>query len=809
MMKRKGYAMFSMLLCGAMAGAATPRNLALGKSYTLSDRPNYSLCTDGADAVQLTDGKRTEGKFWTQKTTVGWSSGGLKGITIDLGDVHSIGGVLLSTAGGVAGVHWPTQIQMFVSTDGREWHPLGDLIVLSSRLAAAPKYGEYATHEFRTDALKTHGRFVKFLVDLEELYFFCDEIEIHEGDPAFLSAAYEGTPVTDVMARMRSLASMRPVKEQLRRDLVAATDDLAKAKLAEPLREALTEKANTLVRRIDTMPDIHLETFRAVLPMNALERDIFRFQAEVWRAEGKAAVRLWKTHRWDPLAPSQEPSGSEPGLAVNMVMMQNETRADVLNITNAAAQDLVARVRIEGLPGGTGQDGLTVHEVTAVGTRRFVAVSAALPIARQLGPDWLVTIPSGMTRQLWFSCDSAKLAPGDHTGRILLRNGERTLANVPIHVRVAPIRFPDQSTLNLGGWAYTDLVGAAGITSKNRDALVKMLQEHGVNAPWATNGIMPTGTFDPDGTFVEPPDTVRFDAFVALWPGARHYMVFIARGGSPEFAGSKPGTPLFQTKVATWIRFWADHFRSVGLKPEQVGLLLVDEPESEKKYNILLAYARVINRVEPEITLWLDPRVSKDETCMEALDAMDVLVPHRPGWMQWEPWVRDTFHKLGSEGKQLGFYSAAGPARTFDPYSYYLLQQWHCYQIGGNWAGFWAFGGDASFSVWNEYATQGYGSYCPMFLDDDGVTTAKYMEAIREGVQDYEYLVMLRARIARVDAAGDKSTALAGARKLLANACSRVLEGGTAQGHRWDEPKDRSVADTVRLQILDALADLK
>ena len=807
-----GGAMLGMALCCAVTTHATPRNLARNQPYTFSDPPNYRLCTDEGDAIQLTDGKRVHGKLWTQKGTVGWGDGGLKGITIDLGRVYPIRGAMVSTGGGVAGVHWPASIHLFVSDDGRAWYPVGDLIVLSARTTPAPPYGKYAKHEFRTNALRTSGRYVCFAVEANGLYVFSDEIEVYEGDPAFLANPRGGAPWTDVIASLRNSASMRPVKEQFLRDLVAATDDLAAARLSSRVRTNLAAKADSLKHRIKTMPKMPFESFRAVLPMNELERDIFRFQAAVWRAQGKAALRLWKTHRWDPLAPSQEPN--RPGMRpeVNVVMMQNEVRADVLNITNAAARDLVARVRIEGLPGGTNPDWLTIHAVTAVGTRRFVAVSAALPIAQRIGQDWVITVPSGMTRQLWFSFHSTRVPPGDYAGNVRLCDDEQALAEAPVRVRIAPVRFPDQTTLNLGGWSYTDAVGSYGITSKNRDALIKTLREHNVNAPWATGAVMPTGIFDAAGKLAEPPDTNPFDAFVALWPGARHYMVFLGRGGSggtvPEFAGSNVGTPLFQTKVANWIRFWGDHFRAIGLKPEQVGLLIVDEPDSEASYNTLAAYAQVINRVEPRITLWLDPRVHDNEPCLNALKTMDVLVAHRPEWMPSKPWTKNLFTKFGNEGKQLGLYSAAGPARTFDPYSYYLLQQWQCRQIGATWSGFWSFGGDNGFSVWNEYATQGYGSYCPLYLDNESVTTAKYMEAIREGVQDYEYLVLLRRRVEQAEAAGKRDPVVRKARHLLENACSRVLHAKDAEEVRWDKNKDRSVADNVRREIIHALIAL-
>ena len=80
------------------------------------------------------------------------------------------------------------------------------------------------------------------------------------------------------------------------------------------------------------------------------------------------------------------------------------------------------------------------------------------------------------------------------------------------------------------------------------------------------------------------------------------------------------------------------------------------------------------------------------------------------------------------------------------------------------------------------------------------------MEAIREGVQDYEYLVMLREAITAAGARRD--AAAVRAEKLLATACDRVLAGETRDNYRWDEEKDRSVADRVRIEVLETLVAL-
>lgn len=68
----------AVLLAGTLVSAQIPpakkklKNIALGKPYTVSTPANYPLCTDDDDEIQLTNGKCTEGHFWSGKSTVGW-----------------------------------------------------------------------------------------------------------------------------------------------------------------------------------------------------------------------------------------------------------------------------------------------------------------------------------------------------------------------------------------------------------------------------------------------------------------------------------------------------------------------------------------------------------------------------------------------------------------------------------------------------------------------------------------------------------------------------------------------------------------
>jgi len=782
-------------------------NVARDKTYTMT-KPRYSLCTDPDDKAQLTDGVFTKGYFWAQKSTVGWSGGTEKYLTIDLGDVHPLRGLAFSTAAGVAEVHWPVHIWVFTSDDGAEWYLEGDLITMSARHRPLPAYGEYRAHCFWTDELATRGRFVQLCMKPEGGYLFADEIEVYRGDHRLLRGKRQGRPVADV----KEFMLMGLVREQVRRDLRQVREDIATMPMER--RGDFSARAEQLDRSIPEMQPIAMKGYRAILPLTDLHRDLFKLQAGVWRAQGKPALRVWTKHRWEPLEPAEEPPPGSPAPAVAVHMMGNETRAGVLNLTNAADTDASVHLRLTRLPGGDDPDYVIVHEVLHVATRHFTAVAAALPKLGRTADGHALTVPAGMTRQVWLSFQPRDLTPGAHRGRIDIRAGNGPPLSVPISLKIYPLRFPDTPTLHLGGWSYTNNQATYGLTPQNHRAVIEHLQQHHVNAPWASGAALGNGAYDAAGQMTAPPSTNNLDQWMALWPDAKRYMVFKAVRDS--FDGSKMGTELFRTKVGNWARFWAGHLRGTGHRAEQLGILLVDEPHSQEQYDTITAWARAINAAEPALTLFEDPQPREAEGPLEMFSQVDILCPHLPRFLAFpaDSWYHKIFLDQKRQGRELWFYSAAGPARTFDPFSYYLLQHWRCFKYGATGSAFWAFADPGrteqrkTISCWNELPAAGNGPYCPIYLDATSVTAAKYMEAIREGVQDYEYLVMLRDRIRQQEQSGVHSPALARAKTLLASACDRVLAGEDGPNYRWDEPKDRTVADTVRIELLEAITQL-
>jgi hypothetical protein len=374
-------------------------------------------------------------------------------------------------------------------------------------------------------------------------------------------------------------------------------------------------------------------------------------------------------------------------------------------------------------------------------------------------------------------------------------------------LHVYPLRFPDAPTLHVGGWDYTDTDAHYEITPQNRAAVIAHLREHFVDSPWATAAVLTPGQYDANGNMTAEPDTTNFDRWLERWRGARQYCVFAAVGEC--FDNSEMGTSAFNKKVGAWISFWAQHAQRRGLKPQQLALLLVDEPSQPEQDKIILAWAKAIRSANTGVKVWEDPcHRDPSSANQEMMATCDVLCPNRVLFLLADENVRNYYVNQREQGRELAFYSCSGPARLLDPYAYHRLQAWSCYLYGAKASYFWAFGDSGGGSSWNEYAAP-RAAYVPFFLDATTVTPGKHMEALREGVEDYEYLIMLRNRIAEAEKAGVKSKALENAKRILAAAAPRVCNAPGVNDFQWAQEKDRAVADRVRVEILEALVALR
>ena len=142
-------------------------------------------------------------------------------------------------------------------------------------------------------------------------------------------------------------------------------------------------------------------------------------------------------------------------------------------------------------------------------------------------------------------------------------------------------------------------------------------------------------------------------------------------------------------------------------------------------------------------------------------------------------------------------YDCSGPTRQFDP-SYFRYQPWNALAAGAKGVQFWAYGDAGGCDSFNEYTAVGGGSFTPVYLSPRSVTASKHWEAAREGLEDYQYVVMLRQRAAEDKLAQDlPAKVAAGLRKQY----GMDFAGG------WRNQS--ALAEQARLHVLDALMKSK
>ncbi len=793
------------LACIAQAPAERPsENIALGKSYTMDPRPDYQHCTDPGDATQLTDGVHAEGYFWTQPATVGWSHKPIIVVTIDLGEDLPIRGASFHTAAGAAGVAWPVAIYMLVAGEDEVFYEVGELISMSAG-HGLPKPDKYAVHRYWTDQIKTHGRYMAFVFGAQP-FGFVDEIEVFRGDDEWAHRAHAGKPIRDIKDAMVRASLQQAIRRRLLLDITGIEEKLANAAVDAAAKEAIAAGLADAREACAALPDVALETFKAILPLNELHRDVLALQGALWQGQGFAPLTVWQSPLWDQANLLDDPvKDASPKVAVHL--MRNEYRAGCFSISNATREPDTVRVNIAGLPGGANPAYLTVHEVQWTGTKTGIPVAAALPEAPKQDGGYVIEVPAGMTRQVWLTFHPQAVDAGTHTGEIVVASAQHGEQRFPVEMRVYPFEFPARPTLHFGGWDYSNGSGSRGVTLDNMAQFIAHCREHYVDSPWATSAVMPYGEYDATGAMTAAPSTAAFDEWMARWPDAANYLVFSAVGS--KMAAFTQGTPEFHRAVGEWAAFWAKYMTDKGKQPEQLALLIIDEPHRAEQDETILFWAKAIRAVDTGIRIWEDPIYRGDMTQanQEMIAACHVLCPNRPMFLDGPESYRQYFVDRRNEGITLEFYSCSGPVRLLDPYAYHRMQAWECWKYEAEATYFWALGDTGGGSSWNEYVAPGT-DYCPFFVEPAAVTAGKHMESIRESIQDFEYLVMLRDALARAETANAPAATLDAARALLAELPGRVLDASRAESLSWKEPLDRGVADRARLEILEMLTQL-
>jgi len=773
-------------------------NLALKKSYTLQPTPTYSYCTDPEDRIQLTDGETTTDYFWTQKGTVGWVHVPYGAITVDLGAVESIGRVEMTTAAGRAGVEFPRAILVQVSEDGKVFHEACELINDDFEVNG-PLPKDYAIRNLTSKKLETKGRFVRFLMLSNGVFAFTDEVRVFRGEKAPEEITLTTPTVGSTEETFKAVQTRLCVERRWQADYADLKELIQNSELSDPVKTDLLKRLEAAYAKRQAGIDALSTDFQAVLPIGPEHAELYRVLAAFWNAENpnSAPVLVSGCGVWDWL--ERFTSVKElPKAEIQVAAMQNETRAGAFCLFNTTQEKQSVQFQIKGLEKAADW---TVYRVVWTDTGVLTPVACALPEVKP-NPDGTFTldVEPGLVQQVWidFKTKNQNLAAKQtFQGTIQFTDGQKP--EIPVALTVYPLVFPEKTTLMTGGWDYTNGRPAYNVNELNRDDFVRCLKAHHVNAPWATPGVlMKDAKRNADGSVSI--NTEEFDAWVQLWKPSevREYYVFMALGGWSSkgtrcgFLGTEAGTPEFYQAVKSWLGAWGKHWAELGIRPNQINLLLHDEPnETMTDPAPFLAWSKAIHEACPGVKVWEDPCWRNfDGAPLDFFAACDVLCPNRPAWLQDQENFAKFYGNQHKEGRELNLYSCSGPQRLLDPYNYMRLQAWHAAQIGATASFFWAMGDGGGVSSWSEYFL-GRNSYCPLFVDPKvaTVTEGKHLKAIATGARDFEYIVMAREKL------GDSAK--------LEEIIQSVLK--PEMNLEWKEPCDREAADRARIQILEML----
>ncbi len=790
--------------------ARSEDNIALHKKYTIQKDPDYGFCKDPDDAVQLTDGGKTVGYFWTQKTTVGWHRNKPAIVIVDLEKTEPIGGASWSCAAGVAGVFWPSSIWVLTSDDMEHWNLMGDLTQFGVRGTRAPKDSVYEHFTYATRDFKGKGRYVAFVGMAPPCSaIFCDEVEVYRGGEEILAKpSYMGSyDAKD--GKLEAIFSKTLFSSLIRKRLLLDIDELRGKvngipdKFAE--KKTALDEIKACEAELEKIPLFFTELEDTVLPMKQFPvfARLYAVNGFIQRAKGFSKPFVWKSERWRNVKFTDNASSDKEKVRLGVTMMRGEVRSDAFSIANPTNEPKEFFINTTAVNQALG---LRMFQAVMTDTMEGIAISSALKELPIDGGKAKVVVPAGCNVQVWLMCYKPTATAGKYAAAVKVVGAKNP--SVRFDVEIVGIDFPKNPQLNVGGWEY-----AGNYNPKNRLHNIDFMREIGVNSTWAVDDVLPRNpSFDAEGrlTNADKLDFSRFDKWIGEWPNAHHYCVTHTMNRS-QFFGEKAGTPRYERMVMDYYKAVEGHMPKLELKPEQLVYLYHDEPSTLEGDKIVVDFLSVTKKANLKMQFFQDPIWTYPENGMpEAFSLPNILCPNTPMMTAQGKSFKEFYSKQREAGRTLWLYSCSGPAKLLDPLHYWRGQAWQCHQMKAFGSFFWAFGCTArSGESWNAYAKNAT-EFGPYFVEREGTPTdSKQAEAVRESVADFEYMKMLEAEITRVKAANPKHPALAEAEKALAEAPSEIVSAITPSTFSWSAEKDYGLFDRNAVRLLKALEKLK
>jgi hypothetical protein len=734
------------------------QNLALRKSYTLSPKPNYYLCTDKSDAIQLTDG-RTSGSQWTNKSTTGWQSAEpAVEIVIDLSKKSVINEVRIHTiGGGFADVEFPEFAAVLLSDDGREFRLAG--VVSSKNLANVRARGHRgASRTMSVGNISASGRYVKLVIRPNWRYVFLDEVEVF-GD--LLSAVKNIKLRSNLEVFKSSEELLSKVEDYLHLDeMVDATVKTVKESrtyLSGRLSEKILSELENLARKTDTSTNILFSTDE--LP--DLKRQVGMARAVIYKA---AYEKPFVCLQANPMEMVFEKNLDlyERTKDINIQMWQNEYESAAFNIVNCSDEVMTMGVSISPLLGPVGGkiDSNKVFKVRkAVYVKGSTVGSIADALVLQEEP---FNLQPGELRQIWLTIYSPTLTAGIYKGQVgVWAKGEKTknlpIETIPVNIEVQKHKFTENVALHTCNWAYYQVASPA-MTAED-------LRNHHINVYPVPPQDLPFLRFSSDRPgVIRKPNFTKLDNALRYHNYARTYLLCLDFNRNKKdhgrFGNVKWMSKQWKGVFSHWLKNIVQHLNNAGVGYDKFALYPFDESLCDDFYKL----AQLIKETDPNIRMYANSfgkgpkEFERFKGLIDIWCLQDSHCERHPQWLE----------QIKGFGKQVWTYECLRPMKAKDPYSYFRLMPWRAFKRGQTGAGFWIYYYGLNFKTgavpWDDtLRPQGfsgvvYGSRgSPVPGLDENIVPSRRWEAWREGVEDYQYIFELQKAIEKIRAEKPKT----------------------------------------------------
>ena len=437
-----------------------------------------------------------------------------------------------------------------------------------------------------------------------------------------------------------------------------------------------------------------------------------------------------------------------------------EYESFALNLTNVSGTTLGVRALCDFItPAGADAEALPaadhveLREAVTVPAFRREMVSDALP---KLNQAHAIKIPPLETQQLWITVNAKGLAPGAYTADLRIKSLEPdpTEVVIPIELTVHDLALPRPRPLAFCMWSYD-----GGDMGTDNPAVLHELVEHGTTVFF---GQAPSGNADADGNLI---GRLNFEATDESVRRLSPHGILLFTGPQGRVGGVEFLSEPWRKAFIAYLRAWAAHMEELGLDYHDWALYPYDEPSTpytETTLN-LVKVAKVIREADPNILIYTDPTSG---TTMETVDMLRDLIDI------WCP-SSELLERLGNDlvpaAKEVGtfvwYYDAPGRSKTLSPLGHYRPWMWYAWNMGFSGAGWWVFSNHGPDRWEGPNPTGNF--FCTAYDCPAGVVTSRRWEATREGIEDYEYLYLLREAIADAEARGVPADKLAEARELI------------------------------------------